>query len=206
MSSPAPLHRMVSWAHRFLAEALRPGDLAIDLTAGNGADTVFLYECVREEGRVFSFDIQEAALGETEARLRKVGVRVFRSERGETSVRGVHLLLDDHARLGDYCLKDRERPRGIVANLGFRPGGERSLVTRAKSTIPALRAALDLLSPGGRIAVVAYVGHEGGEEEADCVAELFASLPPDPWLTLRMGVPNRPGSPFLLVAEKRRSD
>lgn len=203
MSAAAPLHRMVAWAHRLLAEILRPGDLAVDLTAGNGGDTEFLYRCVGRGGRVLAFDLQEDALAGAAGRLWKAEAQVHlpQGDGADLSAPGIYLIHDDHARIRAHC---SESPRAAIANLGFCPGGDRSIVTGVRSTCMALSAALELLAPGGRAAVVVYVGHEGGREEADGVESLFASLPPGLWLTLRMGVPNRAESPFLLLAEKRR--
>lgn len=201
MTGMFPLHRLVSWSHRLLSEVLSPGDFAVDLTAGNGADTEFLYRCVGHEGKVLSFDIQEKAIEATTERLYRLGAAVFRTPAGgEMASPGIHLVQDDHARLGEYC---RDAPRGCIANLGYRPGGDRAISTEAHSSSAALKCALDLLAPGGRIAVVAYSGHEGGLAEASQIDAQMTSLPPAEWLTLRIGVPNREGSPFLLIAEKR---
>lgn len=202
MKTPDPLHRIVSWAHAFLGDVLRPGDLAVDLTAGNGGDTLFLYTCVGAGGRVLSFDIQQEALENTSLRLTEAGATIFTTvgEEERFSEKGIHLILDSHARFGEYC---REEVRGVVANLGFRPGGRRDVSTVAPSTLQALHSAFSLLAPGGRLAVVAYVGHEGGVEEAKEVERVFGALPPERWITLRLGVPNRGESPFLLLAEKR---
>jgi hypothetical protein len=53
----------------------------------------------------------------------------------------------------------------VVFNLGYLPGGEKSITTSAESTLGALDAALELLRPGGIISLLVYVGHAGGEEE-----------------------------------------
>ena len=46
-----------------LAE-LRPGDVVVDATVGNGFDTVFLAQQVGENGLVYGFDIQIQAIQE----------------------------------------------------------------------------------------------------------------------------------------------
>ena len=46
----------------------------MDATAGTGQDTAFLAELVGENGCVFSYDIQEAALEQTKKRLEKMGL------------------------------------------------------------------------------------------------------------------------------------
>lgn len=41
-------------AARYMEEILRPGDIAVDATMGNGKDTQFLCELVGETGRVYA--------------------------------------------------------------------------------------------------------------------------------------------------------
>ncbi len=64
-----PFTRMVSWSHRLLADVLSPGDLALDLTAGTGRDTLFLFHRLGPRGRILAFDIQREALLRTESLL-----------------------------------------------------------------------------------------------------------------------------------------
>ena len=49
----------------FILEHLKEGEVAVDFTMGNGNDTLFLSRTVGEGGRVYAFDIQEAALDST---------------------------------------------------------------------------------------------------------------------------------------------
>ena len=58
-------------AARYVEEILRPGDVAVDATMGNGKDTQFLCELVGETGRVYAFDVQEEALERTAAVTRR---------------------------------------------------------------------------------------------------------------------------------------
>ena len=57
----------------FILKHLRPGDVAVDFTMGNGNDTLFLSRTVGENGRVYAFDIQEEALTSTRAHLTECG-------------------------------------------------------------------------------------------------------------------------------------
>ena len=45
-----------------LQQHLTLGDVAIDATCGNGHDTLFLSQLVGETGKIYSYDIQLAAL------------------------------------------------------------------------------------------------------------------------------------------------
>ena len=57
----------------FILEHLREGEVAVDFTMGNGNDTLFLSRTVGESGRVYAFDIQEAALESTRKHLAENG-------------------------------------------------------------------------------------------------------------------------------------
>lgn len=195
---------LVLRAHQFLGEVLRQGDLAIDLTAGTGRDTLFLARQVGAQGRVLAFDIQITALEQTAALLQSCAYSCRCHEQSvdpDDFPPGVHLLMTSHENLAAYL---PARPTAIIANLGYLPGSNGIIKTECSSTLRALRESLLALKPGGRIAVIAYVGHPGGRDEADGVADLFATLNSENWQVLQISVANIPHAPFLLIAEKRR--
>jgi predicted methyltransferase len=197
------LLHMTSWAHDLLGEVIGPGELAVDLTTGNGHDTCFLFRAVGPGGRVLAFDIQEDALQQAAERLTTAGARVFGPfhEPSENfSEPGVYLIHGCHARLRAFL---PQPAAAVIANLGYLPGGAKGIATARDTTLEALRQALPLLATAGRLAVVSYVGHPGGRSEAEAVAELFSALPAAQWNVLELLAANRPAAPFLLVAEKR---
>ncbi len=53
----------------------------------------------------------------------------------------------------------------IMFNLGYLPGGDKTIITLANSTLLALNGASRLLSAGGIITLLAYPGHDGGDIE-----------------------------------------
>lgn len=53
----------------FISQHIRKGGVAADFTMGNGHDTLWLSRQVGEDGRVYAFDIQPAALEHTRALL-----------------------------------------------------------------------------------------------------------------------------------------
>ena len=64
----------VACAHAFVRAHLVPGGFAVDATAGNGHDTVFLCHAVGPQGRVLALDIQQKAVDATNMRLQKMGL------------------------------------------------------------------------------------------------------------------------------------
>ncbi len=195
------LIRMVDWAHRLLTEVLGPGDLVVDLTAGQGRDTLFLFRQVGPTGCVLAFDIQENAIVATARLLREAGalVSLHACPPAAPLPPGVHLFLASHAYLDRYL---QLPPRAVIANLGYLPGGDPAITTCALTTRAALDHALSSLMPGGRLALTVYLGQAGGCEESEAVSSLFSSLPSTDWQILRLEVANRPASPFLLLAQK----
>jgi hypothetical protein len=89
-------------------------------------------------------------------------------------------------------------------NLGYLPGGEKTLITRTATTLMALQQAAEWLGGDGVLTVVVYPGHEGGREEADAVERWMAALPSDRFEAQRLGYVNfKPTTPFCLAMRKR---
>jgi len=201
------LTRIVTWSQELACEVLNPGDLAVDLTAGKGRDTLSLAQAVGHTGQVVSFDTQAAALQQTCELLQDHDYVVNNWTDDREIPPGSQIVLV-HACHSSLEKMLRRRPKAIMANLGYLPGGDPALITGPESTLSALNQSLGLLSVGGRLAVTVYPAHAGGMEEAQMVDDLFISLPRDMWLVLLLRVANRGEAPYLLVAERlrRRSD
>ena len=117
-------------AHAFLRTHVRPGAFALDATAGNGHDTLFLCRLVGAAGRVLAFDVQPQAVENTNARLRENGC-------GQVG----RAVLDSHANLAAYAAPGSVD--AAVFNLGYLPGGDHGVFTTPGVSVPAMRTALD---------------------------------------------------------------
>lgn len=156
--------RLTRQAHEAVAGVLGEGSLALDATMGNGHDTCFLAEQVGASGHVWAFDVQPAALEATSRRLEEAGL----ADRAT-------LLCESHASMRDCLGPGREgRMDAVMFNLGYLPGSDHGLVTRAETTLLALDQALALLAPGGCLSVMVYRGHAGGEAEWEAVRTWLA--------------------------------
>lgn len=196
------LSRIVTWGHEFLAEVVSSGDLVVDLTAGNGQDTLKLFELVGVTGQVIAFDIQTEALTNTRTLLEANGAKVRSALVDDLPLclqPGIDLVQASHADFGRYVVVS---PRAIIANLGYLPGGDQQIKTHSESTTAALEQSCPQLAVGGRIAVVVYPGHPGGEQEATAVTEFFSRLSEHVFEVIQLKVSNRLSAPFLFVAEK----
>ncbi len=197
------LNRIVPWSHDLLAEVVSPGDLAVDLTVGRGQDTLALWRMVGEQGQVVAFDVQRAALEQSQQRLLEAGAMVRMVEQHSMPLAaqpGVDLLECCHSRYADALTGE---PTAIIANLGYLPGGNLQMITRPETTLTALYLALASLALGGRMAVVIYPGHPGGAAEAVLVDSFFAALDSTSYDVLQLHLSNRRQAPGLFVAEKR---
>lgn len=150
-------------AHKFIAENVREGDFCIDATAGNGHDTEFLCRLVGETGRVLAMDIQKQAVENTKKRMEECGF----ADRCE-------VVLASHADMGKYAKK--ESASAVMFNLGWLPGGDHKIFSRADTTIDAVNAALEILRPGGVMSVCIYYGRDCGYEERDRLLEYFPTI------------------------------
>jgi len=190
----APINpiRVTERAQKLATEALRPGDIAVDGTAGKGRDTACLAQAVGPSGHVHSFDIQPEAIASTHNLLEVAGL-----------LDRVTLHLRSHAELTDVLTPAQHGKLGVaIFNLGYLPGGDASIITQPSSTNHALRAAFDHLRPGGRLICVAYTGHPGGPEESDIVLKFAEQQAVAGLHVEKIGYYPTPGKPWILVVNK----
>ena len=173
----------------FILQHLRPGDVAVDFTMGNGHDTVFLSRTVGPEGHVYAFDIQEAALTSTRAHLKEAGCP-----------ENYTLIQTSHHRLKEFL------PGPFKAgmfNLGWLPGGDKSVTTLRSTTLPALRDGIEMLLPDGIILLAVYPGHAEGDAEGVEVEQYLSGLSRYRVCCTKVRIVNSPTSPYFFVIEKK---
>ena len=192
---------IVSWSQKLACEVLQSGDLVVDLTAGKGRDTLALAKAVGPEGQVVAFDLQATAIEQTAEYLQAndLAVRNWPADQILPEQSGIFLIQACHSKLTTVL---QCSAKVIMANLGYLPGGDQSLVTRPDSTLAALQQSLSLLTSGGRLIVTIYPSHLGGEEESGAVNALFCGLSRAQWQVLSLRAANRCEAPYLLVAER----
>ena len=65
----------------------------------------------------------------------------------------------------------------VLFNFGWLPGAEHAVHSTADGSVPALRAALEALRPGGVLAAVLYSGKVIGDAEKQAALAFFKALP-----------------------------
>lgn len=176
-----PLHL----SHEFLAEVLDPTALAVDVTMGNGHDTAFL---AKHAGQVVAFDVQNQALEKTAARLAQQGLD------------NVELVLAGHEQVDQYVT---DPIRAAIFNLGYLPSADKTIITQATTTLVALEKILKLLEVCGRVAIMVYYGHAGGDREKDAVLDFVSQLDQAAFTVMLYQALNQVNTPpFLIMIEK----
>jgi SAM-dependent methyltransferase len=177
-------------AHQLWERLLRPGDNAIDATCGNGYDTLKLSELIKsendeKEGTVFSYDIQKVALEKAKEHTKSSQVKFI------------------HSCHSDLPNPEESMPiRLIVYNLGYLPGGDKSITTMKESTIKSIQKAMSLIAPGGAISITCYPGHAEGAKEETLLQEFVKELPAKEWNCCFHQWLNREQSPSLFFLQK----
>lgn len=181
------MKRPIHLSHAFLAEVLDKQAVAVDATMGNGNDTAFLADLA---GQVYAFDVQETALIKTQERLDKLGLT------------NANLILAGHERVDQYV----DQIRVAIFNLGYLPSADKSVITQPATTLEALAKILDRLEVGGRVSIMIYYGHEGGDVEKDAVLDFVSQLDQTVFTAMLYKPLNQINNPpFLVMVERLRT-
>ena len=177
-------------AHSMCINKLKTGDIAVDATMGNGNDTIFLGSLVGPAGKIYSFDIQKKAL---EATRKKVAQKCF-SER-------IVLINDGHENMDKYI---KEKVKLVIFNLGYLPGGDHNITTKAETTLSALKKAINLIEINGLILLVVYPGHPEGKIEKDILLKYTSALDQKKYNVFKLCFINEVNNPPMLIAIEKR--
>ena len=160
-----PLHHSVEFQHHLWLDALVTARTIVDITCGNGHDTVYLLSHCHENSHVYAIDIQEVAILRTKEKLLKELPQAMKQ---------VELILGSH----DSVLETLPVSTIdlMVANLGYLPNADHQIMTQSTSTIKAVSKGLAKLSVNGLCTIVAYPGTETGRKEAEDLEEYIASM------------------------------
>lgn len=196
MRSSFPLYNNhLDLAHFWWERLLKISDHAIDATCGNGHDTLFIAKKILTPclGKLTSMDIQPRAIEKTRELL-KANLDAGICER-------VDLILSSHHSFppeiedGSIAL--------AVYNLGWLPGGDKSITTCVKTTLGSLERVMPLIKNGGAVSITCYPGHPEGAKEQESILEWSRSLCRFEWNVCLHQWLNAAASPVLLIIQKR---
>ena len=182
------MFQLLDVAKIFLNQAQIPQDgVLVDFTMGNGYDTLYLCSLV-PDGTVYAFDIQKEALVNTGARLDDAGVTA-----------NVVLLHDSHSNAKKYITGEIDAG---MFNLGYLPGGDKSVHTMHESTLVAVKDAVDMLKKGGFLVISVYPGHPEGKVEGEMLLEMLSGYDKKLYSVSRFHLVNSPDAPYVIAVEK----
>lgn len=142
---------------------------AIDATCGNGFDTLNLAKSLLAPAKIFAFDIQQCAIDSSKNLLSTCNL--------SDCVKFFNLSHEQMKEAIDS--KFFGKINIAVFNLGWLPRSDKSVITRAESTIAALESLNELLDKSKNlVSVLSYRGHKGGEEEFEAVAKYLEKFKP----------------------------
>lgn len=139
---------ILNYVRKEIKDNIKEDDYVIDATTGNGNDTLFFATLVTK-GQVFGFDIQKEAILATQEKVKDFP--------------NVSLYQDSHENI--LNLKLAKKVKIILFNLGYLPNGDKTITTKASSTLKAIQNGLQILDENGKILVVIYPGHAEGKKE-----------------------------------------
>ena len=152
------MKKALEFAHNIIKQKVDKNDICVDMTTGNGNDTLFLSSICKF---VYGFDIQQIAIDNTNKLLKDNDVDNYR------------LFLNSHEDVNKLI---NEEVKAFIFNLGYLPKGDKNITTNYISTINAINNALTLLSRKGVIVIVVYSGHDTGKIEDIKLNEYLSTL------------------------------
>lgn len=138
---------------------LKNNDIVIDATTGNGKDSDFLLNIVKN-GYLFGFDIQKKAIDNTNDLLKN-------------KYNNYKLYNRSHEEMNKVLKEYTGKISLIVFNLGYLPKGDKKITTKKDSTIKTLKNSFKLLNKKGHIVVTIYPGHPEGLKESKSIKKTF---------------------------------
>ncbi len=148
----------------------------VDMTVGNGHDTLFLVENYQ---KVIGFDIQKIAIEKT--------------KKLTSAYQNLTLYCCDH-NLVDQIVTKADL---FIFNLGWLPHSDKTLFTNQDSTIKTLNKVVSLLNKNGLIIITCYNGDISQKNESQAILK-WANLQKN-LVTLQFKMPFKETAPFTLI-------
>lgn len=171
--------KIVKLSHDLLAKHSSP-EVALDMTAGNGQDTLFLSKISK---KVYAFDIQEEAITKTLKLLE------------ENQVFNVEVIRESHDLFDIFVSEQIDL---AIYNLGYLPSGNKDIKTEARIVINSLRKLMNQLKSGAIVVIVIYLHNL---EESKAIDEFVSNLSAD-YDAMKHVVMNRSSSPYIIEIKK----
>ena len=170
---------IVDLSHQILNEFHKP-NISVDMTCGNGHDTLFLSKISKY---VYAFDIQDIAINHT--------IDLVKSN----NIQNVKIIKESHDLFDKHISENIDL---AIYNLGYLPKGDKTISTNATTVLTSLKKALDKLNHFGLVVIVIYL-HNLNESKkiTDFVSNLDANYD-----VLKYQVLNKIDCPYIIKIYK----
>lgn len=159
-----PFRNAVTVSHMLLDPYVRRAGVIVDMTCGNGYDTVFLAKLMPADAVLYAFDIQSCAVERTKQRLMEE----------QLTDRDVRCQCGSHDELLETVADGIDV---MVFNLGYLPSGDHRIHTDYEITLRALKIGLNKIAINGLIIIAAYPGTEAGAQEERALQSFLKDVP-----------------------------
>ena len=180
------MESILNFAHELVLKHINSNSICVDMTVGNGHDTLFL---CNNSTFVYGFDIQQQAIENT-----------YRLLNGH-KLKNYLLYKTSH----EFVLKTiHQKVDAFIYNLGYLPNGDKSKTTIFDTTYQSILGALKLLKVKGIIAIVVYPGHNEGKKESIQLNQLLKKLNQKYYDVIKYEFINQKNDPpYVLAIEKK---
>lgn len=158
----------------------------IDATCGRGNDTIYMANILRDNGHVYSYDIQDIAIDYTKNILNQLNIT------------NVTLKHQSHEFIDEVSIDL------VIFNLGYLPNGDKKITTNKDTTLKSIKKMVSLMELNKEmiIILVIYPGHSEGLEESNTINDYVLSLPSNKYLISRYQNYNRATAPYIITINK----
>ena len=178
-------NNIVKLGHEILDKYLNEESICVDMTLGNGNDTLYLLSKAKF---VYAFDIQEKGIISSKELLDKNNI----------SSNKYNLILDDHQNILNHI--SNQLIDIAIFNLGYLPNSDKTIKTNYISTINALNNLLTIMNKNSIILLTIYK-HEEGLLEYQKITELLNNFDMKKYNIMRFEHVNKPLSPSIILIE-----
>jgi hypothetical protein len=143
--------------------------LIIDATLGNGHDAKQLMHLVKRysiHAELHVYDIQQNPIDDFKTYC----------EESFSTTQSVNCIKGCHSLIGDYIFQSSLPLYFVCYNLGYLPGGDKSVTTKVETTFKSVEQAIQSLASGGVLSCTIYTGHEHGRIEYNALSDYFFNL------------------------------
>jgi len=180
----------VNFVKETIKKTLKEDSIVIDATMGNGHDTLFLRKQLNDDGFIYGFDIQKAAIERTKDRLVQ-----------NNCYDHVKLIHDSHENFKKYI----EAPVDLILyNLGYLPKGDKSITTESDQTLKSVKEGMGLLRSGGVIIITVYPGHLPGALELEVLSDYLKTINQKKYAVMKVDFFNYKNKPPVVFMIERR--